>query len=195
MAKTRATLRMATFPKHLQRIRQRHLIHTAFWPPIGMPPGLYREVVSHKYRFYYLFHLTSILRATLMILQLLIGAALTALGSMSLEDGRPITVLGAVNTVIAGLLALLHNSGLPDRYRSDMAGFEEIEDRIKEFLDSGIALVDQKPEQSTVTVNMPSNYASRQMLQSIQKNVAATHPAGAGSNSSPIKGPGGDSCS
>lgn len=143
-----------------------------------------------------------------MILQLLIGAALTALGSMSLEDGRPITVLGAVNTVIAGLLALLHNSGLPDRYRSDMAGFEEIEDRIKEFLDSGIALVDQKPEQvlaecfdlyrhakSTVTVNMPSNYASRQMLQSIQKNVAATHPAGAGSNSSPIKGPGGDSCS
>lgn len=165
------------------------------WPPLGMPRGLYRDVVSHKYRFYFLFHLTSVLRWMLMILQLLLGAALTALGSMSLEDGKPITILGAVNTVIAGFLALLHNSGLPDRYRNDMAGFEELEDHIKEILDSSIAPAGQTADQvlaecfdlyrdakSTVAVNMPANYASKQMLLPNKQNKQGSPPT---TNSAP----------
>lgn len=145
------------------------------WPPLGMPHGLYREVVSHKYRFLFLFHVISFLRGLLMIVQLLVGATLTALGAMSLKDGKPITILAAVNTAIAGILALLHNSGLPDRYRNDMAEFEELEDHIKEVLDSSIAPADQTTEQilaecfdlyrdakATVAVNMPANYAARQ---------------------------------
>lgn len=147
------------------------------WPPLGMPRGLYREVVAHKYRFYFLFHFTSVLRWMLMVVQLLIGAALTALGAMSLVNGTPITILAAVNTAMAGFLALLHNSGLPDRYRNDMAEFEEIEDHIKEVLNSSIVPAGQTAEQvlaeffdryreakSTVVVNMPANYASKQIL-------------------------------
>ncbi|KHN98056.1 uncharacterized protein MAM_03817 [Metarhizium album ARSEF 1941] len=147
------------------------------WPSFGMPPGLYREVVSHKYRFYFLFHFTSVVRWMLMIAQLLIGASMTALGAMSPNSRTLITVLGAINTVVAGFLAILHNSGLPDRYRNDMAEFEEIEDDIKEVLNSGVAPADQTADQilggffdsfreakSTVAVNMPANYASKQML-------------------------------
>ncbi|OAA47640.1 hypothetical protein NOR_02130 [Metarhizium rileyi] len=153
------------------------------WPPLGMPRGLYREVVSHKYRFYFLFHLTSILRWMLMVVQLFVGAALTALGAMSLENGKPITILGAVNTVVAGFLALLHNSGLPDRYLSDMAEFEDIEDRIKEVLNSSLVPAGQTTDQvlaeffdlyreakSTVAVNMPANYATKHMLSKKQAN-------------------------
>ena len=145
------------------------------WPPAGMPRGLYRDVVANKYKYFYLFHVTSVLRGSLMILQLLVGATLTALGSMSLEDGTPITVLAAVNTVLAGILALLHNSGLPDRYRNDMVEFEELEDHIKEVLDSSIAPVGQTTDQilaecfdrfrdakATVATNMPANYTSTQ---------------------------------
>lgn len=112
-----------------------------------------------------------------MVSQPLIGAVVTSLCSMSLHNGTAITVLGAVNTVIAGLLALLHNSGLPDRYRYDMAQFEELED-LKELLDSGIAPAEQATDQilaecfdlfraskSTVTANMPINYNSRKTLQ------------------------------
>jgi hypothetical protein len=106
-----------------------------------------------------------------MLLQLFIGATLTALGSMSFSQGTPITILGAANTVIAGLLAFLQNSGLPDRYRYDKSEFEALEDHIKEILDSGIAPADQTADQilaecfdlyqdakATVSANLPANY-------------------------------------
>ncbi|KAG6041372.1 hypothetical protein E4U41_004676 [Claviceps citrina] len=157
-----------------------------------MPQGLYRDVVSHKYRYFYLFHVTGIVRCLLMITQILLGAALTALGSMSLLDGKPITILGVVNTVIAGLLALMHNSGMPDRYWNDMAEFEEIEDHIKEILDSSIAPAGQPAEQvlgecfdlfreakATVAANLPANYSSGQSLRPA-KPQDAPRPSPAG---------------
>ncbi|KAG6006302.1 hypothetical protein E4U21_007184 [Claviceps maximensis] len=165
-----------------------------------MPQGLYRDVVSHKFRYFYLFHFTTFVRWILMVLQILLGAALTALGSMSLKDGRPITFLAAANTVIAGLLALLHNSGIPDRYWNDMAEFEEIEDHIKEILDSSIAPTGRNAAQilgecfdlfrdakATIVVNLPANYASKQLLRmnKSQKTPVPPPPAQPGSSTSP----------
>ncbi|KAF4587364.1 C6 transcription factor [Ophiocordyceps camponoti-floridani] len=124
-----------------------------------------------------------------MVGQLLIGAAVTSLGSFAKRSGVPITILGALNTVMAGLLALLHNSGLPDRYRYDMAQFEELEDRIKEILESGIAPIDQTTDQvlaecfdlfrmakATVNANMPATYNSRQTLQTGTGGTEPTAP-------------------
>ncbi|KAI5463407.1 hypothetical protein BGZ63DRAFT_381348, partial [Mariannaea sp. PMI_226] len=84
----------------------------------------------------------------LMILQLLLGATLTALGSLSFQRGTPITILGAVNTVTAGFLAFLHNSGLPDRYWYDMAQYEAVEDHIREVLDASIIPADHTLDQA-----------------------------------------------
>lgn len=111
-------------------------------------------------------------------MQLLLGAALTALGPQAFQDGAPITVLGAINTITAGLLALLHNSGLPDRYRYNGAEFEELEDHIREILDTSLARADQALDQilancfdrfqdakATVQANMPVTYNSKQTLQ------------------------------
>jgi hypothetical protein len=67
----------------------------------------------------------------LMILQVMVGAILTALGSLPMREATPITALAAVNTVGAGLIGLLHNSGLPDRYRMDKAQFMQVEDYIR----------------------------------------------------------------
>ncbi|RDA86971.1 hypothetical protein CP532_6738 [Ophiocordyceps camponoti-leonardi (nom. inval.)] len=153
-----------------------------WWPPRGLPRGLYRDIVTRRTNI-------SIVRWGLMVGQLLIGAAITSLGSMSMSSGMPVTVLGALNTIIAGMLALLHNSGLPDRYRYDMAQFEELEDRVKEILDSGIAPIDMTTDQvlaecfdlfrmakATVTANMPVNYNSRQALQSGSTGSAEPRP-------------------
>lgn len=152
---------------------QHQLVHPThwWWPPRGMVGGLYKSVVLERTKFLYLYHIASICRWTLMIAQLLIGAALTALGPQSLEDGTPITVLGAVNTINAGLLALLHNSGLPDRYRYNKAEFEGLEDHIRELLDTGLVPADKAIDQvlaecfdvfqeakSTVKANMPVTY-------------------------------------
>lgn len=60
----------------------------------------------------YLFYLITTLYNTSIILQVLLGATLTALGSLSSKHEAPIVVLAAANTVNAGILALLHNSGL-----------------------------------------------------------------------------------
>ncbi|KAG6092833.1 hypothetical protein E4U30_004883 [Claviceps sp. LM220 group G6] len=131
--------------------------------------------------------------------EILFGAALTALGSMSLADGKPITILGAANTVIAGLLALFHNSGIPDRYWNDMAEFEDIEDHIKEILDSGIVPAGQSAPQvlaecfdyfrdakTTIVVNLPANY-NKQSLRAIKpQNTTMPLPAGQpGSSAAP----------
>jgi hypothetical protein len=112
-----------------------------------------------------------------MILQIFIGATLTALGSFSASDGMPVTVLGAINTVVAGLLALIHNTGLPDRYRHDMIEFEKVEDHIRKILDTCIVPADKTIDQvvaecfelyhnakATVVANMPFTYNSRQEL-------------------------------
>lgn len=54
--------------------------------------------------------------------QLVVGATLTVLGPSAGDHTKAITILGATNTGIAGLLGLLKGNGLPDRLRKD--GFE-----------------------------------------------------------------------
>lgn len=102
-----------------------------YWPPRRLPEGLYRDVVTQRSKYFLYYHILSTLRWFLMILQIVLGAVLTALGSFQMKDGTTITVLAAINTVDAGLLALMHNSGLPDRYRLDKVEFIKVEDFLK----------------------------------------------------------------
>ncbi|KAK3997369.1 hypothetical protein QBC44DRAFT_280299 [Cladorrhinum sp. PSN332] len=144
-----------------------------YWPPKGLPEGLYRDVVTQKSKYFYYYHIISTIRWFLMILQIVLGAVLTALGSAQMTDGTPITVLAAINTVDAGLLALIHNSGLPDRYRMDKVEFGKVEDFLKELLDTGIVEANQTVDniliecfekfqraKDTVLANMPESYAT-----------------------------------
>ncbi|KAL1847458.1 hypothetical protein Plec18167_005151 [Paecilomyces lecythidis] len=64
--------------------------------------------------------------------QIIISASVTALGPSSKNYSTALTVLGAVNTVIAGILALLNGRGLPDRLRRDEVEFRKTQDWIEE---------------------------------------------------------------
>lgn len=103
----------------------------SYYPPKGLPDGLYRDVIYQKTKFSFMYLSLSAFRWVLMIMQIILGAVLTALGSADLREGIPITVLAASQTVIAGLLALMHNSGLPERYRFLRWEFSEVEDRLR----------------------------------------------------------------
>lgn len=106
-----------------------------YWPPQGMPDGLYRDVIKQRSKYLLAYGFLATFRWILMILQLILGAILTALGSVKVKNvGVVITVLAAINTIGAGLLALLHNSGLPDRYRLNKVEFIKCEDYIKVHL-------------------------------------------------------------
>lgn len=102
-----------------------------YWPPKGLPEGLYRDVVEQRWKYSILYLMASTLQLSLMALQIIIGAVLTALGSLELRSTNPVTALAAVNTVDAGVLALLHKSGLPGRYRNDKVEFERVKDFLK----------------------------------------------------------------
>ncbi|GAD99526.1 conserved hypothetical protein [Paecilomyces variotii No. 5] len=64
--------------------------------------------------------------------QIIISASVTALGPSSKNYSTVLTVLGAINTVIAGILALLNGRGLPDRLRRDETEFRKTQDWIEE---------------------------------------------------------------
>ncbi|KAI0172142.1 hypothetical protein GGR52DRAFT_591865 [Hypoxylon sp. FL1284] len=64
--------------------------------------------------------------------QVVVGAALTALGPSSGRHETAVTVLGAVNTALAGVLALIRGSGQPQRLERDRVGFRRLQDWVEE---------------------------------------------------------------
>ncbi|KAI1436274.1 hypothetical protein GGR50DRAFT_651433 [Xylaria sp. CBS 124048] len=94
--------------------------------------GVYRNVIrtqQHK-RIKYL-----VLETFLYVVyfaQIIIGAALTALGATASNFQTAITVLGVLNTVLAGILALIKGSGQPQRLSKDRIAFRRLQDWIEE---------------------------------------------------------------
>ncbi|KAL1887517.1 hypothetical protein Cpir12675_006514 [Ceratocystis pirilliformis] len=129
------------------------LVHAnqSLWPPRGMPLGLYRDIVFLRAKYFYLYHAIITIQWAGMVLQLFLGASLTAIGSMSIDDSTTITCLAGANTVIAGILALIHNSGLPNRYHNDRAEFVRVEDHIRKILEGGVV------EQNMTTQDIIAN--------------------------------------
>lgn len=106
-----------------------------------------------------------------MILQLSLNAVLTALGSTAYKDGVAITTVAAVNTLFAGILALLHNSGLPERYRSNRNEFAKIEEYLKEIIDTRLVLA----EESVAEVMAACFDKFAAARQSVRNNVPASY--------------------
>lgn len=73
-----------------------------------------------------------------LVLQLVLGASLTALGAADKNKSTAITVLAAANTVNAGFIALMHNSGIPTRYRNDMDEWARVEIYMADIMESGV---------------------------------------------------------
>jgi hypothetical protein len=121
-----------------------------------------------------------------MFLQLLLGAALTALGSKAAGQQLAITILAAANTVIAGLLALMHNSGLPDRFQKDFDEFDQVESYLKELVDTGI--VRKGMTRDEVVENCFARF--RRAKEVVAKNKPSTYSSsGANGSSTPPNQP------
>ena len=76
--------------------------------------------------------------------QIAFAAILTALGASG-SSYKVITVFGAVNTAIAGILALVKGRGLPARLRKDWVGLRQVRDYIEERerdLEQGVGIED-----------------------------------------------------
>lgn len=111
-------------------------LHTQFCNLVGIPSStlpkykrrnygeatLYERAKHKRSRQQCTYAFTASLSNTLLLSQVILGAALTALGA-SESSHILITVFGALNTVIAGLVAYLKSRGQPMRarmYRDDL---------------------------------------------------------------------------
>ncbi|KKA30599.1 hypothetical protein TD95_000849 [Thielaviopsis punctulata] len=130
-------------------LEEAKLIHpsTGTWPPRGMPMGLYRDVVSFRTKYFYMHNTISTIRWIGMVSQLCLGASLTAMGSLSITDPWIVTSIAGANTVIAGILTLIHNNGLPDRYRANGTEFVHVEEYIRQILEGRIVLDDMSVQE------------------------------------------------
>ena len=94
--------------------------------------GLYKEIIANQRRRSRAYYLTDAVMYISLGAQIVIGAALTALGPLAKLHPTAITLLGITNTSIAGVLALLKGQGLPDRLRKDEFEMRKVQDYIEE---------------------------------------------------------------
>lgn len=94
--------------------------------------GIYRSVIQHQRKKRITHHIFGILLYVCHFLQIVLAAVLTALGPNAKNYEIAITILGAVNTVTAGVLAVLKGSGAIERLSKDEIEFKKLQDWIEE---------------------------------------------------------------
>lgn len=141
------------------------------FPPRGLPDGLYKDVIRSRVISAYQFYSCVLFFNFSLFLQLALGAAITALASSTTKDNTGVTILAAANTINAGIVALMHNSGIPDRFKNDWTEYEKVELFMKEVIGGGIVRQDITREdivadcyaryskaRETISKNKPSSY-------------------------------------
>ncbi|KAI1828703.1 hypothetical protein F4861DRAFT_14930 [Xylaria intraflava] len=145
--------------------------------PIGTRPapniGLYARIVHSEQKAKDNFKVFSIVINGCYFLQIVIAAALTALGAARASSGA-VTAFGALNTVIAGLLTFLKGSGLPGRFKyygNEWKKIREfIEQRERDFMRPGndldvyevVGVIEQMYNnlKADIEINTPDSYTS-----------------------------------
>ncbi|CRG89252.1 hypothetical protein PISL3812_06288 [Talaromyces islandicus] len=115
-----------------------------FFQPRNVPNlGIYTRVVKAEQTAALRYRCFSILINTCLGVQIVVAAALTAIGAAQGPHGV-ITAFGAINTIMAGILTYLRGSGLPNREKTIEKSWgqvrEYIEQREREFCLEGCQL-------------------------------------------------------
>lgn len=88
--------------------------------------GLYDRCISQDMKMRVMYSFSHYMISFLYLLQILVAATLTGLSSYTNTAGVALTTLGAINTVLAGILAWLNGQGMPVRYRRARDQYREV---------------------------------------------------------------------
>ncbi|KAJ5157738.1 uncharacterized protein N7482_008838 [Penicillium canariense] len=148
-----------------------HLLRTA--PNVG----IYTRVVTSESQARQAYTIFNYLINTCLGIQIVVAAALTALGAAS-GPHAAITAFGAINTIVAGILTYLRGSGLPDRLKSYENKWknirEYIEQREREFCLVGCDLDVQEEV-----------FIVESMYQNVKSEMESTKSSGEGRQQQP----------
>ncbi|THW98527.1 hypothetical protein D6D18_05066 [Aureobasidium pullulans] len=87
--------------------------------------GLYNRCLAQDQKNRVMYGLSNYVITFLYLLQILIAAAITGLSATQTGE-TALTVLGAINTVLAGVLAWLNGQGMPTRFRRARDQYREV---------------------------------------------------------------------
>lgn len=93
--------------------------------------GIYRAVLAQRRKKAKTHHALGATLYVFHFLQIILAAVLTALGPNAKDYEVPITVLGAINTVTAGVIAVFRG-GMIERLAKDEVEFKKVQDWIEE---------------------------------------------------------------
>ena len=94
--------------------------------------GIYGRILRERRTKSFQYNVLSTFVNTCHVVQILVGASLTALGPEAATHTTSITALGATNTILAGVFALLKGQGLPERLHKDAVAYRRVQDWIEE---------------------------------------------------------------
>lgn len=94
--------------------------------------GIYKLVMKQKWKKSVTHHTLSIILYICHFAQIIVAAVLTALGPNAKNYETTITILGAFNTIMAGVLTFLKSSEIVERLKRDAIEFQKLQDWIEE---------------------------------------------------------------
>ena len=108
----------------------RKSLNALFFKPTSVNDGYYICAIKEEYKAFVGYQLSNFVINSVFIAQIFIAATITALSAYP-SHRVALTALGAVNTVLAGLVAYTKGMGLPNRLRKSRDQYQHI----KEFID------------------------------------------------------------
>jgi hypothetical protein len=108
----------------------RKSLNALFFKPSAVNDGYYTCAIQEEYKAFVGYQLSNFVINSTFIAQIFIAATITALSAYP-SHRVALTTLGAINTVLAGLIAYTKGMGLPNRLRRSRDQYEHI----KEFID------------------------------------------------------------
>ena len=94
---------------------------------LGAVNGLYTTIHSHYEYVHRKYMVYDVIIYLFLILQIILAAVFIVLGALrNIDSHTAVATLGAVSTVIGGILALMKGQGLPNRLRMTRAGLRKV---------------------------------------------------------------------
>ena len=93
---------------------------------LGTEHGLFGEIMKQTEYINFKYRVYDVAAYVFLVLQVILSAIFIVLGSVHVDTHIAIAVLGAISTIIAGLLALMKGQGLPNRLRQTRDSLRDV---------------------------------------------------------------------
>lgn len=160
----------------------RKSLNALFFKPSAVNDGYYTCAIQEEYKAFVGYQLSNFVINSVFLTQIFIAATITALSAY--PDHRvALTTLGAVNTVLAGLIAYTKGMGLPNRLRKSRDQYQHIKEYIdykeRQFRWSAKMTAMNNAEKDPELTNLDPWRAAeqvRRLYEAAQKDEQANYP-------------------